>query len=106
MKRLEFISKRLREKNNAETYINNVDEKMLEYFRVFAKQIKPLTPEPQLSDFYHPSEAQKMVNYYLLQWVQALQYMPYTITLNKLQTKRNYTEHIISLIVFGLVARQ
>ena len=32
---------------------------MLEYYRVFAKQIKPLPPEPQLSDFYNPSEAQK-----------------------------------------------
>ena len=29
MKRLEFTNKRLREKNNTETYINNVDEKML-----------------------------------------------------------------------------
>ena len=45
---------------------------MFEYYRVFAKQIKPSPPEPELSDFYHPSEAQKMVNYYLLQWVQAL----------------------------------
>ena len=32
---------------------------MHEYYRVFAKQIKPLPPEPQLSDFYHLSEAQK-----------------------------------------------
>ena len=32
---------------------------MLEYYRVFAKKIKPVPPEPQLSDFYHPSEAQK-----------------------------------------------
>ena len=39
--------------------MNNVDEAMLEYYRVFAKQIKPLPPEPQLSDFCHPSEAQK-----------------------------------------------
>ena len=31
---------------------------MLEYYRVFAKQIKPLPPEPELSDFYHPSENQ------------------------------------------------
>ena len=46
-------------KNEARAYINNVDEAMLEYYRVFAKQIKPLPPEPQLSDFYHPSEAQK-----------------------------------------------
>ena len=32
---------------------------MLEYYQVFAKQIKSLPPEPQLSDFYHPSEVQK-----------------------------------------------
>ena len=48
MKRLGFIRKRLREKNEAMTYINNVDEAMLEYYRVFAKQIKPLSPEPEL----------------------------------------------------------
>ena len=59
MKRLDFINKRLREKNEARAYINNVDEVMLEYYRVFAKQIKPLLPEPQLSDFYHLSETQK-----------------------------------------------
>ena len=50
MKRLDFINKRLREKNEARAYINNVDEAMLEYYRVFAKQIKPLPPEPKLSD--------------------------------------------------------
>ena len=43
MKQLDFINK---------TYINNGDEAMLEYYRVFAKKIKPLPPEPQLSDFY------------------------------------------------------
>ena len=59
MKRFKFINKRLREKNEAKAYINNVDETMLEYHRVFAKRIKPLPPEPELSDFYHPSEAQK-----------------------------------------------
>ena len=67
MKQLDFINKRLHEKNEARAYINNVDEAMLEYYQIFAKQIKPLPPEPQLSDFCHPSEAQKMVNYYLLQ---------------------------------------
>ena len=36
-----------------------VDEVMAEYYRVFTKQIKPLPPHPELSDFYHPSEAQK-----------------------------------------------
>ena len=59
MKRHDFINRRLLEKNEAKTYFNNVEEAMLEYYRVFAKQIKPLPPEPQLSDFYHPSEAQK-----------------------------------------------
>ena len=59
MRRLDFINKRLREKNEARTYINNADEAMLEYYRVCAKQIKPLPPEPQLSDFCHPSETQK-----------------------------------------------
>ena len=83
MKCLDFINKRLREKNEARTYINNVDEAMLEYHRVFEKQIKPLPHEPELLDFYHPSENKKIVNYYLLQWVQALQHMPYRNTLNK-----------------------
>ena len=59
MKRLDFINKRLHGKNEARAYINNVDEAMFEYYQVFAKQIKPLPPEPQLPDFYHPSEAQK-----------------------------------------------
>ena len=59
MKRLDLINKRLRERNEARAYINNLDKAMLEYYRVFAKQIKPLPPEPELSDFYHPSENQK-----------------------------------------------
>ena len=46
-------------KNEAKTYINNVDEEVVEYYPVFAKKIRPLPPEPELSDFYHPSENQK-----------------------------------------------
>ena len=57
MKRLDFINKGLHGKNEAKTYINNVDEAILEYYRAFAKKIKPLPPEPELSDFYHPSAA-------------------------------------------------
>ena len=59
IKRLDLINKRLRKRNEARTCINNVDDDMLEYYRVFAKKIKPLPPEPQLSYFYHPSEVQK-----------------------------------------------
>ena len=36
-KRLDFINKRLREKCETRTYINNVDRAMLEYYRVFVK---------------------------------------------------------------------
>ena len=60
--------------------MDNVDEAIFEYYQVFAKQIKPLPPEPQLSDY---QRLKKMVNYFLLQWVQALQHMLYTNTLNK-----------------------
>ena len=83
MKRLDLINKRLREKNEARLHFNNVDKAMLEHYQVFAKQTKPLPPEPQLSDFYHPSEDKKIANYCFLQWVQAWQHIPYTGTLNK-----------------------
>ena len=59
MKRLDFINKRLREQNKAKVYISNVDDAMLEYYRVFAKEIKLLPPEPELPGFYQPPEAQK-----------------------------------------------
>ena len=32
---------------------------IVEFYRVFAKQIKPLPPESELSYFYHPSVNQK-----------------------------------------------
>ena len=59
IERLDFINKRLRQQNQTKAYINDTDEAMLEYYRVFAKNLKPLRAEPQLSDFYHPSETQK-----------------------------------------------
>ena len=59
MERLDFIDKRLREQNKARAYINDTDEAIFEYYQIFAKKKKSLPPEPQLSDFYHPSEAQQ-----------------------------------------------
>ena len=50
---------------------------MLEYYRVFAKQIKTMPPEPQLSDLYHPSEAQK--NGELLFFTVATDIAPYAL---------------------------
>ena len=38
MKRLDFINKRLREKNEARTYINNVDEAMLSTIEYLQKK--------------------------------------------------------------------
>ena len=32
----------------------------IEYYRVFAKKIKPLPPESQLLDFYYPSEVHQI----------------------------------------------
>ena len=61
MKRLDLIKKKLPERNEARAYIKNVDEAMLEYYRVFAEKIKPLPPEPELSGFYHRLEAQNIV---------------------------------------------
>ena len=60
MKRLDLINKKLRERNEARNHIRHVDKAMLEYYQVFAKKkIKPLPPESELSDFYHPSENKK-----------------------------------------------
>ena len=46
MKRLDLINKRLRERIEARAYINNFNKAVLEYYRVFAKQIELLPPEP------------------------------------------------------------
>ena len=62
MKRLDLINKKLRERNEARNHIRNVDKAMLEYYQVFAKKKKkPLPPESELSDFYHPSENKKKI---------------------------------------------
>lgn len=59
MKSIDFTSKNLRQKNEATIYMNSADEAMVEYYQVFAKQMKFLPPELQPSDFYSPSEGQK-----------------------------------------------
>ena len=46
IKDLDFINKRLRETNEAKTYINNVNEAMLEYYQLFVKQTKPFPSVP------------------------------------------------------------
>ena len=59
LKRLDFINKRLRDKKEARDYIGNLDSAMLKYYKVFGVKLKPLPPEPQLSDYYNASDHQK-----------------------------------------------
>ena len=88
MKWFGFVNKRLCEKNEARAYIKNVDEAMLEYYRVFAKWIKPLPSEPQLSDFYLPSERHKNGELLLVTvWAQHWQHMLFASLLNKWDNK-------------------
>ena len=59
VKRLDFINKRLREQQDARQAITNLEDGMREYYQVFGRRIKPLSPQPKFTDFYHPSETQK-----------------------------------------------
>ena len=59
LKRLDFINKRFRYRKEARDYIENLDSAMLEFYRVFGVKLKPLPPEPQLSDYYNASDQQK-----------------------------------------------
>ena len=78
------MNKRLREKNEARIYINNIDEAIRKYDHAFAKPIKPLSTEPELSDFYHPPENQKNDELlFIAVGTDTATYMPYTSTLNK-----------------------
>ena len=67
MERLDFINKRLREKNEARAYINSVDDAILEYYRLFATKNKTFVVRASIIRFLSSIRGtQKMVNYYLL----------------------------------------
>ena len=57
--RIDFINKELRDENHSATTYHNVSTAMHEYTRLTGETLDPLGPEPQLSDFYTPSSAQK-----------------------------------------------
>ena len=59
LRRLDFINKRLRDRKEARDCIGNLDFAMIEYYIVFGVKLKPLPPEPQLSDYYNASDQQK-----------------------------------------------
>ena len=69
--------------NEAKEYNNNVAEAMLEHYRVFADKRSLCHPSLSYQIFIINQRHKKMVNYYLLRVVKALQHMPSIYTLNK-----------------------
>ena len=57
--RLDWINEELRRENHAVRTFQNVDAAMREYSHITGKTLGPLDREPQLSDFYTPSDDQK-----------------------------------------------
>ncbi|MEW8525347.1 MAG: hypothetical protein AB2552_20075 [Candidatus Thiodiazotropha endolucinida] len=57
--RLDFINDELRRQGHAVQTFRDVDAAMRQYSQVTGHNINPLGPEPQLSDFYTPSDGQK-----------------------------------------------
>ena len=49
----------LKKENYPVSTFKDVDQAMQEYFIVTGQNLSPLEPEPQLSDFYKPSEDQQ-----------------------------------------------
>ena len=57
--RLEWINKKLREQHQAVQDFHDAEAAWREYILITGENLDPLEPEPQLSDFYTPSSAQK-----------------------------------------------
>lgn len=57
--RLDWLNDELRRQGHALKTFRDVDEAMRRYAEVTGHNVEPLEPEPQLSDFYHPSEGQR-----------------------------------------------
>ena len=56
---LDWINEELRRQGHAVKTFRDVDAAMQEYAQVTGHNPDPLGPEPQLADFYHPSDGQK-----------------------------------------------
>ena len=59
MKRLHFMNKRLRKKLKRKHISTTLTRQWLSTITYLRKKIKPLPPEPELADFYHPSKNKK-----------------------------------------------
>jgi hypothetical protein len=56
---LDWINEDLRRQGHAVQTFRDVDATIREYSQVTGKTLEPFSPEPQLSDFYTPSDDQK-----------------------------------------------
>ena len=59
IERLDWLNEELRRRDHAVETFRDVDAAMQEYAQVTGHNLDTLGPEPQLSDFYHPSDGQK-----------------------------------------------
>ena len=57
--RLDWANEDLRRQGHAAKTFREADAAFREYARVTGKNLNPLEPKPQMSDFYTPSSAQK-----------------------------------------------
>ena len=56
--RIDFINRQLRLERKVETKFTELNDAMREYHEVFGHKLPPLPREPELSDFYTPSDEQ------------------------------------------------
>ena len=61
--RLDWINKKLREQHQAVQDFHDAEAAWREYILITGENLDPLEPEPQLSDFYTPSSAQKEISF-------------------------------------------
>ncbi|CAC5416184.1 unnamed protein product [Mytilus coruscus] len=66
IQRLDFINEQLQKEHHAVQTFDEVDQAMKLYYRVTNKKLTSLSPKPTLSDFYTPSEDQKIERLHLL----------------------------------------
>ena len=83
IKRLDFINKRLRKKMKQGHTSTILMRKCLNIVENLQKKLSLYRLSPSFQIFAIHQRIKKMENYYLLQWVQALQHIPYTSTFNK-----------------------
>ena len=58
-RRLDFINKRLAQEKHSEQVFNDLDRAAQQYYLLTSEKLPSIGKEPELSDFYHPSEGQK-----------------------------------------------